>query len=109
MALALVSDIISPSMLMEKMMTTAKELELLRKDAENGSVISQYLLGRAYLLGEGVKKNHKQAKVWLTKARDQGSEDAQRLLNVLARANMTYTLRNNPNKSFCFRRDDDEE
>ncbi len=58
------------------------ELELLRKDAESGSVIAQYLLGTALFNGDGVKSNHNEAVIWLTKARDQGSTDAQRLLNT---------------------------
>ena len=92
---------------MERQMTK-DELDLLRKDAEDGSTIAQYLLGHAYFCAEGVERNHKEAIIWLTKARDGGSQDAQRLLNVHARAHMTYTLGNNPNKSFCFRNDDDE-
>ncbi len=84
---------------------TEEELRLLRKDAEGGAVIAQYMLGKAYLWADGVKQDHKEAIVWLTKAREQGSEDAQKLLNIHARAHQTYMLGGNPNKTFSFRDD----
>jgi hypothetical protein len=52
-------------------------LEELKKEAEQGNVVAQSLLGQKYEEGEGVKRNPRQAFEWYQKAAEQGDLDSQ--------------------------------
>ena len=53
------------------------DLEGVRYLAEQGNMKAQYILGLMYNLGEGVKKDNKEAVRWYRKAAEQGHADAQ--------------------------------
>ena len=55
-----------------------------RLEAENGSAVAQYMLGRRYLYGDGVPKDEILARQWLEKAAAQGIRDAQDTLHLIA-------------------------
>lgn len=57
--------------------------EQVREQAEIGNVHAQYALGLMYAEGRGVKQDEVQAYVWLTRAAEQGDEDAVTLRYVL--------------------------
>jgi TPR repeat protein len=44
--------------------------------ADQGHSGAQYLLGLCYYYGEGVTKDHAEAKKWLSKSAAQGNKDA---------------------------------
>ena len=50
--------------------------ELVREKAEAGNVHAQYALGLMYAEGRGVKQNEVEAYVWLSRAAEQGDQDA---------------------------------
>ena len=52
-------------------------LETIKQTAEKGDAESQYLLGKRYLLGEGVEKNDGVGCEWFLKAAEQGHAKAQ--------------------------------
>ena len=66
----------------------------LLKDAEKGDSTAQYLLGKAYLLSEGVNQDLKEAEVWLKKAAKQNILEAYSALGVL------YEIKEDWQKSF---------
>jgi TPR repeat protein len=49
-----------------------------RKAAEQGHGEAQHNLGTSYYYGNGVKKNHREAKKWLQKAERQGFSNYQK-------------------------------
>ncbi|MDX9974478.1 MAG: tetratricopeptide repeat protein, partial [FCB group bacterium] len=55
----------------------ADSIEIHRKSADQGDASAQYLLGNAYLLGEGVPKDEIEAFGWFRKAAIQGDARAQ--------------------------------
>ena len=57
--------------------------ELVREKAEAGNVHAQYALGLMYAEGRGVKQNEVEAYVWLSRAAEQGDQDAVTLRYVL--------------------------
>jgi TPR repeat protein len=64
---------------------TAEEV---RAFAEEGNRHAQYAMGLIYAEGRGVKQNNQQAYVWLSRAGQQGDEDA-RLLCDFVKLSMT--------------------
>ena len=52
----------------------------LTKAAEQGQMSAQYLLGTAYLYGDGVAKNEGTAVLWFRKSAEQGDAYAQNML-----------------------------
>ena len=57
--------------------------ERVREQAESGNVHAQYALGLMYAEGRGVKQDEVQAYAWLSRAAEQGDEDAVTLRYVL--------------------------
>lgn len=57
--------------------------ELVREKAETGNVHAQYALGLMYAEGRGLKQDEVQAYVWLSRAAQQGDQDAVTLRYVL--------------------------
>ena len=57
--------------------------ELVREKAEAGNVHAQYALGLMYAEGRGVQQNEVAAYVWLSRAAEQGDQDAVTLRYVL--------------------------
>ena len=53
------------------------------KSAEAGDIQSAYIIGQLYAAGEGVKKNKKEAKRWLTVAAEAGHGEAAEMLKTL--------------------------
>ena len=64
---------------LEKKMVREKFNEYMQY-AINGSAHSQYMLGRAYLNGDYVKKDYKKAHDWFMKSANNNDMDAQRML-----------------------------
>lgn len=62
--------------------------EEVRVFAEEGNCHAQYAMGLIYAEGRGVKQNNQQAYVWLSRAGQQGDEDA-RLLCEFVKLSMT--------------------
>jgi uncharacterized protein len=61
---------------------TADEVQELVAVAEAGIPVSTYQVGRAYLLGKGVPVDLEKGRMWLDRAAQQGSLDAQMLLGA---------------------------
>jgi TPR repeat protein len=61
---------------------TPDEIQEFVADAEAGLPISTYEIGRAYLLGRGVPADLEKARLWLDRAAENGSLDAQVLLGA---------------------------
>ena len=57
-------------------------LALMQKQAEQGDALSQYMLGVAYAIGEGVPKDDVKAAYWVGKAAEQKVAEAQLLLGT---------------------------
>lgn len=57
--------------------------ERVREEAESGNVHAQYALGLMYAEGRGIKQDEIQAYVWLSRAVEQGDQDAATLRYVL--------------------------
>ena len=57
--------------------------ELVREKAEAGNVDAQYALGLMYAEGRGIQQDEIQAYVWLSRAIEQGDQDAASLRYVL--------------------------
>ena len=53
------------------------DFNVLKKQAEEGDMESQFQLGRCYAFGTGTDKNGKQAALWFRKAAEQGHAKAQ--------------------------------
>lgn len=53
------------------------------KSAGAGDAIAQFILGRAYATGKGVKQDDQTAVQWFQKAADQGSAGAQYNLGIM--------------------------
>ena len=53
----------------------------LRKAAEQGHAVGQYILGVCYFNGQGVAEDYTEAVKWLRKAAEQGHEEAQEQLD----------------------------
>ena len=60
-----------------------EHVEQVREKAEAGNVDAQYALGLMYAEGRGIKQDDIQAYVWLSRAVDQGDQDAATLRYVL--------------------------
>lgn len=58
------------------------DFNVLKKQAEEGDMESQFQLGRCYAFGTGTDKNGKQAALWFRKAAEQGHAKAQYNLGV---------------------------
>jgi TPR repeat protein len=56
---------------------------LWRNLAEQGEANSQFMLGRMYHKGAGVKQNQAEAARWFRKAAEQGDVDAQTMLGFM--------------------------
>ena len=54
-----------------------KSLEYLKQSASYGWMQAEEKLGEAYLYGEGVIKDTSEAKYWLKKAHEHGSDSAE--------------------------------
>lgn len=63
-----------------KTTTTNNHIDIVKKDAQKGDVLSQSLLGYYYYYGKEVTQDSKQAVYWYRKAAEQGDEDAKELL-----------------------------
>lgn len=59
------------------------DIKTLRKQAEAGDAISQYLLGEAYYFGRGVKQDYAEAVKWYRRAGDHGHAAAQNNLGQM--------------------------
>lgn len=57
--------------------------QLVREKAEAGNVHAQYALGLMYAEGRGLKQDEVQAYIWLSRAAQQGDQDAVTLRYVL--------------------------
>lgn len=57
--------------------------ELVREQAEAGNVHAQYALGLMYAEGRGLGQDEVQAYIWLSRAAQQGDQDAVTLRYVL--------------------------
>jgi TPR repeat protein len=57
--------------------------ERVRKEAEAGNIDAQYALGLMYAEGRGLKQDEIQAYLWLSRAVQQGDQDAVTLRYVL--------------------------
>ena len=57
--------------------------ELVREKAEAGNVDAQYALGLMYAEGRGIEQDEIQAYIWLSRAVEQGDQDAVSLRYVL--------------------------
>ena len=57
--------------------------EEVREKAETGNIHAQYALGLMYAEGRGVKQDEIKAYLWLSRAADQGDQDAVTLRHVL--------------------------
>jgi TPR repeat protein len=57
--------------------------EQVREKAEAGNVDAQYALGLMYAEGRGIKQDEIQAYIWLSRAVEQGDQDAATLRYVL--------------------------
>ena len=57
--------------------------ELVREKAEDGNVDAQYALGLMYAEGRGIKQDEIQAYIWLSRAVEQGDQDAASLRYAL--------------------------
>ena len=57
-----------------------QSMAALKEKATTGDAFSQRCFGSALLFGNGIRKNEKEAVVWLTRAADQGDASAQFLL-----------------------------
>ncbi|MGV3740596.1 MAG: tetratricopeptide repeat protein [Gammaproteobacteria bacterium] len=55
----------------------------LRPAAEKGSPEAQYAVGYMYYYGQGVIENRQKAWYWITKAAQNGNQDAQRAMRIL--------------------------
>ena len=53
------------------------------KQSKQGNAVAQYALGVMYLNGEGIRKNHKEAVKWFSKAAEQGHAKAQYGLGLM--------------------------
>ncbi len=60
-----------------------EHVEQVREKAEAGNVDAQYALGLMYAEGRGIKQDEIQAYIWLSRAVDQGDQDAATLRYVL--------------------------
>ena len=60
-----------------------ENLKLLLEEANNGDAMSQYKLGRAYEIGDGVEKNLATARMWYQKSADNGYKNAEVKLRLL--------------------------
>jgi hypothetical protein len=58
----------------------AQDFKEMKKIAEQGDAMAQYLLGAMYYKGDGVKQDFAKAKFWYEKAAAQGLDWAQRAL-----------------------------
>ena len=58
------------------------DFNVLKEQAEQGNMESQFQLGRCYAFGTGTDKNGKQAALWFQKAAEQGHAKAQYNLGV---------------------------
>jgi uncharacterized protein YqcC (DUF446 family) len=61
---------------------TQRRLEILREKAQSGDARAQYDLGLTFYRGDGVPQDMNAARLWLTKAADQGQREAHVLLNL---------------------------
>lgn len=57
-----------------------KAFEWYLKAARQGDIDAQYEVGAAYILGEGIPRNFKAARMWLKRAADGGHKDAREIL-----------------------------
>ena len=60
-----------------------KDMDQIRKSAEQGDAKAQFMLGGIYYSGQGVTQDYGEAMKWYLKAADQGNADAQFLLGVI--------------------------
>ena len=63
--------------------TDTPKIAALRVKANAGDAEAQWLLGNAYISGQGVPKDYTQAAAWFRKAAEQGDAAAQSLLGAL--------------------------
>lgn len=57
----------------------------LRPAAEKGSPEAQYAVGYMYYYGQGVIEDRQKAWFWITKAAQNGNQDAQRAMKILGK------------------------
>jgi TPR repeat protein len=62
---------------------SAADLQILRKQAAQGSATAEYELGGRYIVGSGVSKDSALARQWIQKAADQGNVAGQVYLGML--------------------------
>ena len=60
-----------------------ENFDVLLEQAKNGDALSQYKLGRAYEIGDGVEKNMATARMWYQKSADNGYKNAEVKLRLL--------------------------
>jgi len=58
-------------------------LILYRQSAKQGYNIAQYKLGKIYLAGKGIPRDIVKAKKWISKAAENGNEEAKRLIHII--------------------------
>jgi TPR repeat protein len=58
---------------------TKKSIDYLKQSAELGYMAAEEALGAAYMNGKGVPKDRAQAKKWLKKAYENGSDSAENI------------------------------
>ncbi len=78
-------------------MTT--ELEKLKMTAGQGDADSQYKLGCAYSIGDGIEQNYDKAEEWFRMAADQGHAGARFNLALMHRSPQDYTAVSKSKKS----------
>jgi len=61
----------------------AKIFLLVKPNAEDGDAPSQYLLGRLYMQGKGVKQDYTRAAYWFQQSAAQGYAPAQKYLSAI--------------------------
>ena len=66
----------------EEAKISPEKIKELKELAEKGDSNSQYSLGLAYAIGDGVRKNYKNAIYWTQKSAEQGNADAQYNLGI---------------------------
>jgi hypothetical protein len=65
------------------LVTVLATLQETSTNAQAGDAEAQFILGKAYLSGQGMDKNYAEAAKWFRKGADQGNEDAQNGLGVM--------------------------
>ncbi|HAX91358.1 MAG TPA: hypothetical protein DCY07_04020 [Rhodospirillaceae bacterium] len=73
----------SPAISIAPCFAADPSLPTLIEEAKQGSVISQFELGMAYVQGKGTAQNYPEAAKWFKSAADQGNAEAQYNLGVM--------------------------